>query len=327
MFVISCQFIEKYYVGVIANGGDNFSKGDLIMRKVLLATTALVAITGVTAANADISISGNYEWEYTSYDTGSTFGSDSHITIKAVNAADNGMTFTAVTVLGNGDLDSNHIKVDGDFGTVYLGDVDGNSAASLMDGALGRNKDIEGQGGLGSEATHNGTADTAVFLDGGADIIYMTPSIGGLKLGIGADLTDSDASVTDGAVDMAVSYSMSGINLYAGGTSGQEFDESNFGLSTSLAGLTIGVGSRSEGGTSKAKSNDVGLQYTLANGIKIAGLSASGTGRNGTTKVKASNLGASYPVVPGVKLNAESGVLTVAGVDSNYTWVAVNMSF
>jgi hypothetical protein len=33
------------------------------MRKVLLATTALVAMS-VTAAQADISISGNYEWEY-----------------------------------------------------------------------------------------------------------------------------------------------------------------------------------------------------------------------------------------------------------------------
>jgi hypothetical protein len=297
------------------------------MRKVLLATTALVAVGGVTAANADISISGNYEWEYTSYDTGSTFGSDNHITIKATNAADNGMTFTAVNVIGNGALDSNHIKVDGDFGTVYLGDVDGNSAASLMDGALGRNKDIEGQGGLGSEATHNGTADTAVFLDGGADIIYMSPSVGGLSIGMSADLTDSDASVTDGAMDMGVSYSMSGVSLYAGGTSGQEFDESNFGIGTTLAGLTIGVGSRSEGGASKAKSNDLGVSYTLPSGIKLAALSASGTGRNGTTKIKASNFGASYTIVPGVKLNAETGVFTQDNTDSNYTWIAVNMSF
>jgi hypothetical protein len=297
------------------------------MRKVLLATTALVAIGGVTAANADISISGNYEWEYTSYDTGSTFGSDNHIKITAVNAADNGMTFTAVTKLGNGDLDSNHIKVDGDFGTVYLGDVDGNSAASLLDGALGRNRDIEGQGGAGTEATHSGTADTAVFLEGVADIIYMSPSMGGLKIGLSADLTDSDASPSDGAMDMAVSYSMSGVNLYAGGTSGQAFDESNFGVSTSLAGLTIGVGARTESGTSKAKQNDVGLSYTLTNGIKLGALSASGTGRNGTTKIKQSNVGASYAIVPGVKLNAESGVFTKDGVDANYSWLAVNMSF
>ena len=307
------------------------------MRKVLLATTALVAVGGITAANAaDISISGNYEWEYTQGDTGSKFSDDGHINIKAVNAADNGMTFTAMTTFGGGTAanttQNNYIQVDGDFGTVYLGNVDGNSASSLMDGALGRNKDIEGQGGLGSEATHSGTADTAIFLDGGADIIYMSPKVGGLQIGLGADLTDADAIASDGAMDMAVTYSMSGVNLFMSGTSGQAFDKSNYGVSTTLAGLTIGIGSMSESGTnagvrSAAKSNDVGLQYTLPGGIKLAALSAKGTGRDGTTKIEASNFGASYSIVPGVKLNAESGVFTKNNVDSNYTWIAVNMSF
>ena len=303
------------------------------MRKVLLATTALVAFGGITAANADISISGNYEWEYTQNDAGSTFGDDASLYIKATNAADNGVTFTAVTMFGGGsdagqaNIENNYVEVTGDFGKLILGDVDGNSAASLMDGALGRNKDIEGQLGAAGQATDGGTADTAIFLSGGADIIYMSPSVGGLQIGFSADLTDSDDSATDGAVDMAATYSMAGVNLFASSTSGQEFDESNFGVSASLAGLNIGVGSRSEGGSSQAKSNDVGVNYTLANGLKIAALSASGTGRNGTTKIKMSNFGASYSIVPGVKLNAESGVFTNAGVDTNYTWIAVNMSF
>lgn len=307
------------------------------MRKVLLATTALVAVGGITAANAaDISISGNYEWEYTQGDTGSKFSDDGHINIQAVNAADNGMTFTAMTTFGGGTAanttQNNYIQVDGDFGTVYLGNVDGNSASSLMDGALGRNKDIEGQGGLGTQATHGGTADTAIFLDGGADIIYMSPKVGGLQIGLGADLTDADAIASDGAMDMAVTYSMAGVNLFMSGTSGQAFDKSNYGVSTTLAGLTIGIGSMSESGTnagvrSAAKSNDVGLQYTLPGGIKLAALSAKGTGRDGTTKIEASNFGASYSIVPGVKLNAESGVFTKNNVDSNYTWIAVNMSF
>jgi len=296
------------------------------MRKVLLATTALVAFGGITAANADISISGNYEWEYQQTDAGSVFMDDGHINIQGVIAADNGMTFTAMTTFGGGsdagqaNIENNYVEVTGDFGSVILGDVDGNSAASLMDGALGRNKDIETQVALVD-------ADTAVTLDGGADIIYRSPSVGGLQIGFSADLTDADASTTDGAVDMAVTYSMAGVSLFASSTSGQAFDESNFGVSANLAGLNIGVGSRSEGGASQAKSNDVGVNYTLANGLKIAALSASGTNRDGVTKTKASNFGASYAIVPGVTLGAESGVVTTAGVDANYTWIAVNMSF
>ena len=97
------------------------------MRKVLLATTALVAIGGITAANADISISGNYEWEYTQNDAGSTFGDDGHINIKGVVAGDNGVTFTAMTTFGGGsdagqpNIENNYVKAVGDFGTLYLG--------------------------------------------------------------------------------------------------------------------------------------------------------------------------------------------------------------
>jgi hypothetical protein len=285
------------------------------MRKVLLATTALVAMS-VTAAQADISLSGNYEWEYTTNDAGTAWSDDGNVNITAVNAADNGMTFTAVASLETSATNStgnntgkSYIQVDGDFGTIVLGDRD-DSAATMMDGALGNNNDIETQGGITG-------ANTTVGIGNTADIIFMSPSVSGLQVGLSKDLTDQDSSTTDGKTDMIVAYSMGGISGHYAAAD----DKSNFGVKGNIAGLTIAVGQMKEQGTTN-KANDLGVKYTLGNGITIAALTANGTDAAGA-KVKASNFGASYAIVPGVKLNAETGKLGAA----NYTWVAVNMSF
>ena len=284
------------------------------MRKVLLATTALVAMS-VTAAQADISISGNYEWEYTTNDAGTTWGDDGNVNVTATNVADNGMTFTAVmsletsaTTSAGNNTGASYIQVDGDFGTIVLGDYD-DSAGTAMDGALGRNNDIETQGGLGGADT-----DLTGF---GADIIYMSPSISGFKIGMSKDLTDADADATDGKTDLAITYSIGGASIYYG----TQDDERNMGIKGDMAGFTIAVGNKTTSGTTQ-KANDIAVKYTLGNGITLAALSANGTTAAGA-KVKASNIGASYSIVPGVKLNVESGKLDAA----NYTWIAVNMSF
>jgi hypothetical protein len=292
------------------------------MRKVLLATTALVAVTGVTAANADISISGNYEWEYTTNDAGASFGDDSHLKITATTDAENGMKWTAVQTLAGGsdaiesggesivNMNAAYVQVEGEFGKVIFGDAE-NSAAQVMSSPLGRNQDIETQVALG-------TADTrAGFLGGAADITWYSPNISGFTVGVSKDLTDLDASAVDGQTDFALKYSMSGATVYYGAAE----DSSSVGVSGSIAGFTVGVGARSQDG-SDAKASDVGVRYTLANGITIAALSASGTAAGGV-KTKANNFGASYTVAPGVKLNAETGKVGTA----NYTWVAVNMAF
>jgi hypothetical protein len=297
------------------------------MRKVLLATTALVAVTGVTAANADISISGNYEWEYTTNDAGASFGDDSHLKITATTDAENGMKWTAVQTLAGGsdavadaggvqnaasiiNMNAAYVQVEGEFGRVIFGDAE-NSAAQVMSSPLGRNQDIETQVALG-------TADTrAGFIGGAADITWYSPNISGFTVGVSKDLTDLDASAVDGQTDFALKYSMSGATVYYGAAE----DSSSVGVSGSIAGFTVGVGARSQDG-SDAKASDVGVRYTLANGITIAALSASGTAAGGV-KTKANNFGASYTVAPGVKLNAETGKVGTA----NYTWVAVNMAF
>ena len=291
------------------------------MRKVLLATTALVAVAGVTAANADISISGNYEWDYTTHDAGTTWGDDGHINITAVNAADNGTTWTAKSVITNSSdaaaaaatAEAAYVSAEGDFGKIILGDYD-DSAASAMDGALGRNNDIETQGGLGD-------ADTAIGIGAAADITYMSPNLSGFQVGFSKDLNDADNDATDGKTDMGVTYSVGGASVYYGSAD----DDRSFGVKGSMAGFTVAIGNSSTSGTTN-KANDIAVKYTLANGITLAAMSANGTGADGL-KDKASNVGLSYSLVPGVKLNAESGKLDENGTSTNYTWIAVNMSF
>ena len=66
----------------------------------------------------------------------------------------------------------------------------------------------------------------------------------GFTVGISKDLTDADADATDGTMDFAVKYSMAGMNVFYG----QGEDLSSVGVSGSVAGFTVGVGSRSVDG-------------------------------------------------------------------------------
>jgi hypothetical protein len=280
------------------------------MRKVLLATTALVALGGVSVANAaDISISGNLEMEYTSDDT-PDFGRDGHINVVGTTVAESGVTFEAVAVidLASGDtvnVDDAYITISSsDMGTIYIGDA-GDDANGMMDGALGKNGDIETQK-LADDA--NTAIDSL-----GADITFISPSIAGFKIGVSKDLDDTAGAETS----YALNYSMGGIGVYYGSSG----DDSSMGVSASVAGFTIKAGSKTTDASS-AKASDVAVKYTLGNGVTVAAFSASGKDSSGA-KSTTSNVGASYSLADGVALNVETG--ESGGED--YTWVAVNMSF
>ena len=123
------------------------------MRKVLLATTALVAVS-VTAAQADISIS----VVTTSGNTPQMMPAQHwammvHVNITATNCSRQRHdiyrkvvfgAYSSTQLLLRNNTGASYIQVDGDFGTIVLGDYD-DSAATAMDGALGRNNDIESQ--------------------------------------------------------------------------------------------------------------------------------------------------------------------------------------
>jgi len=275
------------------------------MRKVLLATTALVAMS-VTAAQADISINGAIEQKYVSGDAGDTMSTDGNITITGSMTTDSGLTFTVVQnnsiQIADSQVEDAFVSVSSaDMGTIQLGA--GDDIFDRMDGALGQNNDIESNG-LSTLAANTAFGGAAQAIN------YMSPKIGGLQVGLynepGQDVSGFTAT-----------YSLAGASIYYG----SKEDASNVGISASLAGFKINAGSRKVANTSE-KASDIGVSYTLENGIKIAALNARGT-TSGGAKVKYNNFGASYSIAPGASVAIEQSDADGAAA----TYMALHVAF
>jgi hypothetical protein len=272
------------------------------MRKVLLATTALVALN-VSAASADISISGNMEFEYLSTSTSDDMKTDGNVVIVASKTTDSGLTFSVTqnNRLYEANVEDAFMTISSaDMGTLQLGQ--GDDIFDRMDGALGENNDIESDQLPAGASTDMAGAAMAIN--------YMSPSIGGLKVGVYAD-SDNDET------GFAFNYSMAGVNLYYG----TKEDQSNLGASASFAGFKINVGSRKVDNTSE-KAADVGVSYVLANGMKVAALTSRGTTSAGV-KVKYSNIGAQYKIADGITAQIEQA----DNDGENSTWLGLTVSF
>ena len=103
------------------------------MKKVLLATTALFALSGVTVAAADVSVSGHVRFHYDAWsdktedtDTGknnNSMSTDPEIWIKSNMVTDNGLTVAPeARIKGkDGAIARHYIKLADDWGTLTLG--------------------------------------------------------------------------------------------------------------------------------------------------------------------------------------------------------------
>ncbi len=100
------------------------------MRKVLLATTALIAVGTVQAASADVTISGSYEWQYNTWDkSGTDYSSGTTSDNSITNEIDVNIGFSSTTDSGlslgmgyslieGGSAESVGASISGDFGSI-----------------------------------------------------------------------------------------------------------------------------------------------------------------------------------------------------------------
>lgn len=290
------------------------------MRKVLLATTALVSAGGITAASADVSISGGYEAAYVSYDVqnsssvNSISGENFDYTIAFSNALDNGMTVAGTVNTSQAGVEETGATITGDFGVIGFGPL--GEAISGMATAVDVTPDEGTPQWSGTTTTANATEYQVLPADesvGDPAVTYKTPNMGGLTFVVGRSDTGSAESTFYGA-----SYAMSGagadVTLKVA-TMDTDAAAATADISASSVGVVLGLGNatitmaQNEKDTGSAVTEamtgtGVGISYVVSPTVTVTAYSASGDDDKDTAyEMTDTGVGIAYTITPGLKLS------------------------
>jgi len=214
------------------------------MRKILLTTTALIALGSVSAVAADISISGNMRFRYNTWsdDNAAADGENNNsmtnimqLWVRSSATTDNGLSIgTNTRVRRAGNIDRNWIDINGDFGSIDLGQQwSPNYSASLHENwagtvaggvfmggsdngeAVAARDSVAAQSGRAAVATRAAVAATGLaamnttgFIGGTTanKVIYSIPPVGGLTATVG--FADAGADSDGDETSTAITYTM-----------------------------------------------------------------------------------------------------------------------
>ena len=332
------------------------------MRKVLLATTALVAVSVSAAQAADVSISGGMDWSYYTYDNGtSKYVSDGNVKIKAVTTADNGITYQVYQSVGifSGTEEDSSITVSGGFGKIQMGGQD-----SVIDGLDGdvshfandwtnmtanqQNKTTtQGTGGAADKTSNDfatsicgnknfqcrGEAGLYGAIggahhggDGGEKIGYVSPTINNVTFAI------SSADTTDDRLSWAAKYKNGPIAvMYGMGNEGSR-DDTAYGVGVTFGDTTF----RYQKGESKDTTvgsefqvdrTEYGITHSIGEIGLWAGASKEEEKKATAAEFSTKGVGISYDMAPGVVLSSEYYEAANATDSENSTSINLSVAF
>lgn len=314
------------------------------MRKILLTTTALVALGGVSAASADISISGSASYNYTTGTGGSFTADDSAMStqvdfgIAAATTFDNGLTATAGIDLdeGVGDQpDDSGFTLSGDWGKLAFGGY-----AEAAFGAM--SIDVTADEGDGFTHVATNALDYGNIMPGDeqidhADISLTLPTVNGVTVMLGAaDANDASMAgisyaMSAGDVGVTVAYAQSS-------SSAANSDDSQIAAKVSAGNATVTVIS---GASGLFNNSGVGATYAVSDALTIQAYSGTTDHDTDTDyEVKDTGIGLTYTVTPGMSISittndysgkggTDNGVATAAGEEVSGTRnnIALDVSF
>ena len=322
------------------------------MRKVLLATTALVAVGGVSAASADVSISGGYEAAYVSTDVSGGTSVNSLSTenfdysIAFSNTLDNGMAVAGTVNTSQTGVEETGATITGDFGTIGFGPL-----GESMTGFATAVDVTPDEGTVTWVSGHNATQNLAEYQVlpadesiGDPDVTYTSPAMGGFSFALGRG-DGGTAEQTYYGLKFATDAAGASVTLkYATmendtGTATTEVDASSLGVVIGIGNATVTMAqNEKDTGNTVTESmvgTGVGIAYTVSDSVKLTAYSASGDDdKDSAYEMTDTGVGISYTVTPGMVLHVthndqdlknSSNVTT--STSASRTSVNLNISF
>jgi len=306
------------------------------MRKLLLTTTALAGAMVLSAAHADVSISGSYEFSYVSQSkstaaqtTGASedrFKSDQNVMIQFSNKTDSGLTISMMANIesttddaaGAYLSDENYITISGGFGKLELGAQDGAGDQMSLSGSdlIGLDSINDGSGALilqSSSSLVTMDSDLAIDINDANSITYTLPKMGGLTLGISyldagatsalnSDMTTVGAKYefTSGAVNGSINYATA---TKGGTTSGSaDLDSSSLGFKVSSGPITaiVAQAKMDQSASITTTATQYGIQYAVGNGLTLSAVGSEVTENTGGEKMDVTEIAAKYNIASGL---------------------------
>ena len=274
------------------------------MRKILLASTALVAAAGISAASAEISFSGDTKVTYTSTssnttdnasagENGTAYGGGTNLSASWSTTTDSGLD---LSVSFDVDSPEGSASITGDWGTISF--ADGNDAMGIGMG----NADVVENMRI-TDASDTITYNGEEAISGGR--VAYTNSISGISFGVGLGDAGNSSEANETSYGVAYSSSVNGADVsigYASANSGAantQVDQADLNATSMTVGVTVGsIAVSMAQNTEKADQNN-----------------DNATGAN-QKDMKSTNLGVTYAVTDTLTLQAASVAAegTVSGV-------------
>lgn len=289
------------------------------MRKVLLATTALVAAGGISAASAEVSISGGYEAAYVSSDvsggtsTNSLSTENMDYTIAFSRTLANGFDVAGTVNTSQAGVEETGATISGDFGVLGFGPL-GEKISGFATSV-----DVTPDEGTpqwsGTTATANAVEYQVLPADesiGDPHVTY-SHSVGNFSFAVGrgdsgtAEQTYYGAKFATDAAGAALTIKYATMENDTG-TATTEVSAQSLGIVVGIGNATITMAQNEKDTgatvTEAMVGTGVGVAYTVSDSVKLTAYSASGDDDKDTAyEMTDTGFGISYTVTPGLVMH------------------------